>query len=140
MSDNSSISEMAAAKPDEAPKINHVLLQNVQIFREGDKAYVAFHGMTERICMPLEMLGWLHQELDRLAIALAGTLDPLQKANIATPKTWRTASTQEGLPTLVIDHGLPSQQAFAMDPDVAVELGEQLAAIGAQGLRPIHTH
>lgn len=140
MSHDKSTTEQGPVGPEAAPAVNHVLLQNVQLLVDSGNAYIVFYGQTERVCLPLKLLGWLHQELDRLAIAHAGTLDPLQRANIATPKTWRTANTQDGRPSVVIDHGLPSQQAFAMDPDVAVELGERLAAIGAQGLRPIPAH
>lgn len=121
-------------------QIRHLFLQGLSLGSRDGRPYLIFRGETEQLYMPLALLGFLHQELDQLAISYVGSLDALQRADIATPRTWRTASTEDGRPAIVIDQGLASQQAFAMDPDVAVHFGEHLAAIGAQGLRPINKH
>lgn len=47
-------------------------------------------------------------------------------SRILTPQSWRTGTTDNGKIAVTVDHGLPTEQTFALSADHAAELGQQL--------------
>ena len=49
-----------------------------------------------------------------------------RSAMIATPRTWNTGISDNGMAVIVVDRSLPSEQTFALLPEHAAALGKQL--------------
>jgi hypothetical protein len=98
---------------------------------------VVFAGNGKNLCIPAKGLQAVFDDAMQRYTAFetqrgvaAGQWRP---ASIKEPLSWNTGTTDDGKVAVTVDRHLPTEQTFALESDLAKELGQQLIGAAEAG-------
>jgi hypothetical protein len=74
------------------------------------------------------MVDWKIVVLLNAAAGEIGPTERVRRLDSITPDTFTTTRTGDGKGSIIVDHGMPSQQTLILEPQAAAHLGGRLIA------------